>query len=355
MKRITEDVEMVIGCDFHPSFQVIAILDTKTGEVNTRSLLNGDGEARRFYESLRGKKVVVGLEACGNTWWFEQMLAEMGHELWIGDAARIRAMAVRKQKTNERDALHILDLIHSGRFPDIWVPTPAQRDLRQLILHRHRLVQMRTRVKNQLQHLALNHGVQKKYKLWTKPGRQLLEGLPLQGWTKRRRDDLLPLLDDLEQKIAQLNPAVEQEAQANPQAQLLCSHPGVGPITALAYVLTIGEVSRFQHSHNIASYLGLIPSEDSTSDRRRLGHISKQGNSLLRGLLVEAGQSAARLDPDLRRAYQRLKHRKQYTGIAKVMVARKLAIRLYWILRNNRPYTPARMQGSPSHSVGRGQ
>ena len=346
MKRITDDVEVVIGCDFHPSFQVIAILEIQTGELTKKKLTHAQGDARCFYESLRGKKVVVGLEASGNTWWFEQMLAEMGHELWMGDAARIRAMAVRKQKTDERDALHILDLMHSGRFPDIWVPTPAQRDLRQLILHRHRLVQMRTRVKNQLQHLALNHGVQKKYKLWTKAGRQVLEGLPLQGWTKRRRDDLLPLLDDLEQKIAQLNPALEQEVEANPQVQLLRSHPGVGPITALAYVLTIGEVSRFQHSNNVASYLGLIPSEDSSSDRRRLGHISKQGNSLLRGLLVEAGQSAARLDPDLQRAYQRLKHRKQYTGIAKVMVARKLAIRLYWILRNNQPYAPARMRAA---------
>lgn len=355
MKRITGDVQIVVGCDFHPSFQVIAILDTKTGEVVTRTLLNGEGESRRYYESWRGQKVVVGIEACGNSWWFEEMLAEMGHELWIGDAARIRAMMVRKQKTDERDALHILDLMVGGRFPDIWVPTPAQRDTRQLILHRHRLVQMRTRVKNQLQHLALNHGVQKKYKLWTKAGRQLLEQLPLQAWTKRRRDDLLPLLDNLEEKIAQLTPAVEREAEANPQAQLLCSHPGVGPITALAYVLTMGDVTRFAHSQNVASYLGLIPSEDSSSDRRRLGHISKQGNSLLRGLLVEAGQSAARLDPDLRRAYQRLKHRKQFSGIAKVMVARKLAIRLYWILRNNQPYAPARMQGSPSHAVGRGQ
>ena len=355
MKRITNDVEMVMGCDFHPSFEVIAILDIKTGELSKKRLTHADGDARRFYESRHGKKVVVGMEACGNSWWFEQMLAELGHQLWIGDAARIRAMEVRKQKTDDRDALHILDLMVTGRFPDIWVPTPAQRDIRQLILHRHRLVQMRTRVKNQLQHLALNHGVQKKYMLWTKAGRQVLEQLPLQGWTARRRDDLLPVLDDLDSKIAPLSQAIQQEAEANPQAQLLCSHPGVGPITALAYVLTLGDVSRFEHSKNVASYLGLIPSEDSSSNRRRLGHISKQGNSLLRGLLVEAGQSAARFDPDLKRAYQRLKHKKQYSGVAKVMVARKLAIRLYWILRNNQPYPPARMQGSPRNPVGRCQ
>ena len=355
MKRITDDTAMVIGCDFHPSFEVIAILDQETGEIKTQKLMHGDGQAQHFYEGLRGKKVVVGIEACGNSGWFEQMLAEMGHELWIGDAARIRAMEVRKQKFDERDALHILDLIVAERFPAIWVPTPAERDLRQLILHRHRLVQMRTRIKNQLQHLALNHGVQKKRKLWTQAGRSVLEQLPLRGWTAKRRDDLLPMLDDLDSKIAPLSQAIEQAAAAHCPAQLLLSHPGIGPITALAYVLTVGEVSRFEHSKNLASYLGLIPSEDSSSNRRRLGHISKQGNSLLRGLLVEAGQSAARFDPDLKRAYQRLKHKKQYSGIAKVMVARKLAIRLYWMLRNNQPYVSARMQGSPRDPVGRCQ
>lgn len=154
-KHIAEDVEIVIGCDFHPSFERIAIVDTTTGEIIRKTLTHSDGEAHRFYESLRGKKVVVGIESCGNTGWFEQMLGEMGHELWIGDAARIRAMEVRQQKTDDRDALLIQDLMVIGRFPAIWVPTPAERDTRQLILHRHRLVQMRTRVKNQLQHLAL--------------------------------------------------------------------------------------------------------------------------------------------------------------------------------------------------------
>jgi transposase len=108
------------------------------------------------------------MEACGNSQWFEGMLEEMGHELWIGDAAQIRAMAVRQQKTDRRDALLLLQLLEQGRFPRLWVPSAAIRDLRQLLWHRHKLVQMRTRVKNELQHLALNQGVQKKGKLWSR-------------------------------------------------------------------------------------------------------------------------------------------------------------------------------------------
>jgi len=351
MKVITNEVRFVIGCDFHPSFQRIAVLDRETGEISKRTLLHGDGEARRFYQSLLGCKVVVGMESCGNSLWFEQMLAEMGHGLAIGDAARIRATVVRRQKNDDRDALHILELMETGRFPALWVPSPEERDVRALLLHRFKLVQMRTRVKNQLQHIALNYGFQKKRKLWSEAGRKFLKELELPTWTRRRRDDLLQMLGPLDAIIEELSAAVEAEVEKNAGAQLLKTHPGVGPITALGFVLIMGPVERFAGSKQVASYLGLIPTEDSSGGRYRWGHISKQGNTFLRTMLVEAGQTAARRDPELRRAYQRLKHKKQFSGIAKVMVARKLAIRLYWMLRTNQSYPPARMQGSPSHSV----
>ena len=139
-------------------------------------------------------------------------------------------------------------------------------------------------------------------------------------------------------------------AQQHAVAKLLQTHPGVGPITALAYALTLGEVGRFAQSRQVVSYLGLNPAEHSSGGRQQLGAISKQGNPMLRSLLVEAGQSAARLVPELQRAYQRLKHRK-HSAVAKVMVARKLAVRLYWMWKTEQPYSAARMQGSPSHPV----
>jgi transposase len=231
------------------------------------------------------------------------------------------------------------------------VPSAEERDLRQLLLHRHKLVQMRTRIKNQLQHVAMNQGLQKKRQLWSERGQQWLKQLPLPPWTDRRRGDLLVLLEGLEPAIAELSRAVEAQAQQDARVRLLMTHPGVGPVTGLAFVLVIGEVARFPRSRELTSYLGLIPSEDSSGQRRRLGGISKQGNTLLRTLLVEAGQSAARWDPELRRAYQRLCRSKQHTGIGKVMVARKLAVRLYWMLKTQQPYPSARMQGSPSHPV----
>jgi transposase len=181
-------------------------------------------------------------------------------------------------------------------------------------------------------------------------GGQRLEALPLTGWTAGRRQDLLQQLDDLDRRIAELDSAAQQEAAQNSIAQLLRTHPGVGPITALAFVLTVGEIERFAHSRQLVSYLGLNPAEHSSGGRQRLGRISKQGNPLLRSLLVEAGQSAAGCVPELKRAYQRLKHR-QHAAVAKVMVARKLAVRLYWMWKTQQPYAAARTQGSPSHPV----
>jgi transposase len=337
----------IIGCDFHPSFQQIAMVDTETGEQTKRRVTLA--EAPGFYRGLAGP-VRVGMEACGNTLWFERLLAELGHELWLGDAGRIRAMEVRKQKTDRRDAELLLQLMLQNRFPRLWIPSLEQRDLRQLLMHRHKLVGMRRQVKNQLQHLALNQGVQQKRKLWTQAGRKLLEELPLKGWTARRRKELLELLDGLDCSIGELDEAVKQAAAKDPVAQLLDRHPGVGPITALAFALTLGDIYRFAHSRQVVSYLGLNPAEHSSGGRQRLGSISKQGNAMVRSLLVEAGQSAARLVPELKRAYQRLKHRK-HSSVAKVMVARKLAVRLYWMWKTQQSSTATRMQGSPSHPV----
>jgi transposase len=337
----------IIGCDFHPSFQQIAMVDTETGEHTEKRLTPAD--AAEFYSQLPGK-VVVGMEASGNTLWFERLLARFGHQLRMGDASKIRAMEVRKQKTDRRDAELLLKLLVEDRFPEIWVPSLEERDMRQLLVHRQKLVGMRRQVKNQLQHLAMNQGVQQKRKLWTQSGRQLLEKLPLRGWTARRRDDGLCWLDALDQDIAELNLAVAQAANQNAVARLLQTHPGVGPVTSLAFVLTLGKVERFQRSRQVISYLGLNPAENSSGGRQRWGRISKQGNTMLRSLLVEAGQSASRGDKELKRAYQRLKQRK-HSAIAKVMVARKLAVRLYWMWKTQQPYSATRMQDSPSHGV----
>jgi transposase len=233
------------------------------------------------------------------------------------------------------------------------VPSLEVRDVRQLLVHRHKQVQARTRTKNQLQAMALSHGVQKKRKLWTKAGRAELEQLPLLAYAAQRRKKLLEALDELDVEISELDRRVAEEARERPEAVRLMTHPGVGSVTALAMVLTLGPAERFGSGKQVGSYFGLIPSEESSGGKQRLGKISKQGSSFLRFLLVEAGQTAARYDPQLKRFYRRLAVRKN-RSVAKVAVARKLATRLYLMLREQWTYaqlSQAVMQVSPSHSV----
>ena len=341
---------LIIGCDYHPGFQQLAILDRQTGEIEYRRLHTLE-EAGSFFRGLK-ERALLGLESSGFSQWFERLVEESGHELWVGDAAQIRASVVRRQKTDVRDAEHIVRLLAEGRFPRLWVPSAAERDVRQLLVHRHQRVRLRTQVKNQLHAIALNQGLRKQRQLWTEAGREQLEKLELPPYTARRRDELLAQLDQLNQQIAALDQVVRAEAQQRPEVVRLMTHPGVGPQTALAFVLTVGKVQRFARAKQVASYVGLIPREYSSGGKQRLGHISKQGSPFLRFLLVEAGQSAARWDLELKRAYVRLALRRSRAQ-AKVAIARRLAIRLYWMLRSGQTYAQFRSgAGKPESSRG---
>jgi transposase len=327
---------LIIGCDYHPSWQQICWTDTETGETEERKLEHASGEAEKFYRGVAAP-ALIGMESTGNCQWFVEMATAAGHHVWIGDAAKIRASDPRRQKHDRREAALLLKLLLEGRFPRIWAPSSEERDLRQLLIHRYKLVGMRTQVKNELQHLAMNQGVTKKRKLWSKAGEKVLHDLSLRPWACRRREDLFKIKEMLNGQMDVLDQAVKEAADKDERARLLMTQPGVGSITSMAFVLTMGDISRFQRGKQVASYLGLIPREYSSGGKQRLGSISKQGNRFMRMLLVEAAQIAVRCDPQMRNEYLH-RCRSKAKGVAKVAAARKLAIRLYWMLRTNTGY-----------------
>jgi transposase len=247
-------------------------------------------EAEQFYRELKAQSVRVGMEASGHARWFERLLHNLNFELWIGNAAEIGTKRVRKKKTDRQDAQLWLRLLIEDRFPRIWVPDSENRDLRQLLWHRHRLVQMRTRVMNQLHVVALNEGLRRKKALWRPAGRKELESFVLARWASHRRQDLLDLLDQLTPKIQELTHALESEVEKRPVARRLMTHPGVGPLTALAFELVIGNAERFHCGKQVASYVGLVPSEESSGDRRRTGAHQQAGQ---RAASVSAGRGSA--------------------------------------------------------------
>ena len=326
----------IIGCDLHTRQQTIAMLDTTTGEVVKMALTHEGNNVREFYSKLP-RPVRVGIEATGSMQWFVNLLEELEIECRVGHPAEIRAAEPRKQKHDRRDADLILKLLVEKRFPSIWLPSKELLDLRGLLLHRHQWVRMRTRVQNALQAIALANGLRRGPSLWSQAGQDKLASLSLAPHTAHRRSELQALYAKFDMEIEKLNQRVEEQAWERPTALRLMTHPGVGPITALATDVFLGDPTRFVDGKALASYVGIIPREYSSGGRQRLGGLTKQGNPLLRFLWCEAAIHAVRKDPELQRFYLRKLFQKGL-GKARVAVARKLGIRLWILLRDQIDY-----------------
>ncbi len=326
----------IVGCDLHARQQTIAMVDTETGEFTEKTLSHEGDAVRAFYAALEGP-VVVGIEATGSMQWFLELLEELGIECRVGHPAKIRAKETRKQKHDRRDARLILELLIEDRFPEIWMPSTEERDLRTLLRDRHQWVKMRARLQHTLQAIALNHALRQGHALWSQAGQSALQALPLPPYTSQRRAELLSLYVQLQKRIQELDKEVEAQARQRPPARRLLTHPGVGPVTALATDVFLGDPSRFATANQVASYIGMIPCEHTSGKRQRLGKMSKQGNSLLRYLWTEAAMSTVRKDPELQRFYRR-KLIQKGMGKARIAAARKLGIRLWIMMRDEIDY-----------------
>ena len=326
----------IIGCDLHARQQTLAMLDTMTGEVVKMTLTHEGNNVREFYSTLP-RPVRVGIEATGSMQWFVNLMEELGIECPVGHPAKIRAAEPRMQKHDRRDADLILTLLVENRFPAIWLPSKEMQDLRALLRHRHQWVRMRTRIQNALQAIALANGLRRGPSLWSQAGQHTIASLPLAPHTAHRRSELQAMYGKFEAEIEKLNQRVEEQAGERPGATLLMTHSAVGPITALATDVFLGDPKRFADSKALASYVGIIPSEYSSGGRQRLGGLSKQGHPLLRFLWCEAAAHAVCRDPELQRFYRR-KLVQKGLGKARMAVARKLGIRLWILLRDQIDY-----------------
>jgi len=323
-------------------------LDRETGEVVNLTLMHEGNQVREFYSQLP-RPVLVGIEATGSMHWFLNLMEELGIECRVGHPATIRAAAPRRQKTDRLDADLILKLVAENRFPAIWLPTKEVLDLRALVLHRHQWVRIRTRIQNALQAIALANGLRRGPSLWSCDGQAKIAFLPLRPHASYRRSMLQEMYRKMEEEIENLTQRVTEQAGNRFGARLLMTHPGVGPITALATEVFLGDPRRFVDGKALASYVGLVPREYSSGEHQRLGGVTKQGSPLLRFLWGEAGAHAVRHDPELKRFYRR-KLVQKGLGKARVAVARKLGIRLWIMLRDEIDYEEFCRRGQKQQS-----
>lgn len=333
---------LYIGVDFHPHQQTVSYCQTEEGEVYQTSLLHNPEQVRSFYERL--PKAIVGIEASCSAAWFEQLLNDLGHELRVGNPCLIRARARSRHKSDKRDANLILDLLVKDEFPALWRrPVESQSVLEQLRF-RYQLVKQRTQVCNRLQCLAHAAGLPKKG-IQTKRARLALIEARLSETLEFQRDQLFELLDDLSGRIKVIERWLEEKAKREANVELLQTHKGVGLLSALVVVHTLGDVTRFSSSKEAVAFTGLDPLERSSAGRTRFGSISKAGSLQLRHLLGQAVHSAIRYDGELKSFYKRLATRRS-KSVAKVATTRKLLVRLFIMLRDGIDYAEFRRRGA---------
>ena len=320
-----------IGVDFHPHQQTVAWVDLVTGEVKNQQLLHNTPSVKTFYETM--PKAIVGIEASSQAVWFEALLSELGHQLQVGNPTTIRARARSRHKSDKRDAELLLDLLRKNEFPTLWRrPTTSQQVLD--ILHlRNRFVRQRTQTYNRLQALAHSCGLPKG-KIKTATYQADLTACEVNEVQELLRTQLFKLVAQLNTQIADLETLLQQKADADAQVKLLRTQKGVGYLTGLTVVHTLGDVQRFSHlSKQVVAFAGLDPLEKSSAGKVKFGGISKQGSPLLRFLLGQAAHLAARHDSRLKSFYKKLAKRKA-KSVAKTAVARKLLVKLSIMLRD---------------------
>jgi len=330
-----------IGVDFHARQQTVCSLKTAEGVVVTHNLKHQDkDEVRAFYQQFSGR-VVVGIEASGYSPWFEQLLEDLGHEVWLGDATEIRRRARWRQKNDRRDAELILDLLVHDEFPRLQRPSAQSREILRMLRYRQKLVKIRTMGKNSLQALALQSGLAKRSQLFSKSGQQELRRTTMSPAMQWQREQWFQLLEPLNERLLETMLWLKQQSQDDARIKRLRTHPGIGLLTSLCVVHTLEPVSRFRNQRKVAAYAGLEPMERSSAERKHFLGISKAGSRVLRYLLVEAAHTAVKKDDDLKHFYQRLATRRGRPK-AKTAAARKLLIRSYIMLRDEIDYAEFR-------------
>lgn len=322
-----------VGIDVHLGHSTICILDgrgnrIKEARVKTRELVD-------FLAKQPGPRRVCFEASLGYGPLYDR-LARVAQHVAVAHPGHLRLIFKSKRKNDRVDARKLALLLHVDEVPTVYVPKLNYRSWRQLIEVRHRRVADRTRTKNRLRGLLRGAQIEAPYRLWTKKGLAWLRRVTWPTEDAALHCDLL--LDDLAQQEARLRRIerrLNEIAAGHPGVQLLQTIPGVGPRTAEAMVAYVVDARRFRSSRQIGSYLGLVPCQDQSADRNRLGHITREGPATLRKLLVEAAWQGIRRDERLRRTFERVRHddpgRKK---IALVATAHYMARCMLAMLRN---------------------
>ena len=321
-----------VGIDLHRRRTQIAIID-QHGELTLQERIPTGREP--ILELLGDpENTHVALEATYGWEWLAELLEDAGFDVHLAHPLRTRAIAAARVKTDAVDARTLAHLLRTGLLPEAYIAPPELRDLRDLLRHRATLVHLRTSIKNRVHALLARQGILPEFSdLFGTAGREYLAGLALPDGPRRRLDSLIALISDFDREITATTSEIDQRARADERVKLLCQIRGIGPYTAMLIIAEIGEVKRFPTAKHLCQWAGLTPTVRSSDGKARLGHISRQGSTILRWGLCEAAQHTPTGGGPLRAQYERIAKRRG-SKIARVAIARQILTLCYYGLRD---------------------
>ena len=293
-----------LGVDFHPHQQTIVWWDREMGEIKIATLQHDHETVRAFYAALPSG--IVGIEAMTQADWFAALLQETGRQLWVGHSTLIRARARSRRKSDRRDGELIYDLLRTNKFPRLWQRDSASQQVLDILHLRHRLVRQRTQTYNWLQALAHCCGLPKG-QLKTLTLQASLKACAVNDTQEIVLTQWFKLLEQLNTQIDELETWLQKAAKADTAVKRLRTQKGVGYLTALTAVQTLGDVKRFPRlGKQVVAFAGLDPVERSSAGKTKFGGISKQGSALLRFQLGQAANIAARYESKFKSCFKKL-------------------------------------------------
>jgi len=313
-----------VGVDLDKHNSQIAVL-TDDGEIVQQRLANEATLLEKFFAQLP-RQTPVAIEASGTWWWLVDLLEQLGHRPVLSNPKQTKAIAAARLKNDRVDAERLALLLRGDLLPTVWIPPTALREARELVRHRIQLVWLRGVIRNRLQAMLARRNLQPTSgKSWlTQRGQRELQQLPLPEAPSRIREDCAALLPTLDAQIRRLDVDLVTRWGQDPRVQRLMTIPGIGPFIAIVLVLELGDIQRFASAKRVASYVGLTPRVRGSAGRVRAGHITKEGNRLLRWVLVLAATQAVRRPGPLRAWFHAVKKRRG-KKVARVALARRLA------------------------------
>lgn len=325
-----------VGLDLHKSFSQVAVLE-ETGEVWQRRLSHDEKELEEFFRDLPPARVAI--EATGTWWWLVDVLESLGHQPILSHPKETKAISSARLKNDRVDAERLAILSRGDLLPVVWIPPSDLREARELFRHRVGLVRQQTKIRNQLTALLARRNLRptESQSWYTRRGIREMRGLVLPLEATRVRDDSLALLEMLEDRIGAVEGELLDRWGKDRRVRLLETIPGIGWLTAIGLVVELGDIVRFPSAKHLASYIGLTPRVRASGNRMRTGHISKEGNRLLRWMLVTAATQATRKPGPLKAWYGRVSRRKG-KKIARVGLARKMTEIIYHVWKEGIDY-----------------